>query len=96
MSFKVRILRAKGGEETIEVNALHEIEKHIGAMGLDTVNLRTEDQQIMLVDDMGHQRPDRPEVNIEATKLYHSVCRPGTIHMILGDAAIVRDNEVGQ
>lgn len=33
-------------------------------------------------------------VNEKATKLYHSVCVPGTTHQIVGDVAIVVDKDV--
>ena len=36
----------------------------------------------------------RKPVNAKATALYHSVCRPGTTHQIVGDVAIVIDAEV--
>lgn len=35
-------------------------------------------------------------VNLEATKLYHSVCRPGTTHQIVGDVAILQDDELAE
>ena len=37
----------------------------------------------------------RKPINAKATALYHSVCRPGTTHQIVGDVAIVVDAEVG-
>jgi hypothetical protein len=78
----------------------------IGAKTLDTVNLR--DGRVMIVDDNGYEtetithgpgqvelRPTkaRKPVNAEATKLYHDICRPGTTHQIVGDVAIVRDED---
>jgi hypothetical protein len=36
----------------------------------------------------------RKPVNVEATKLYHAVCRPGTTHQIVGDVAILDDQEM--
>lgn len=33
----------------------------------------------------------RKPANVEATKLYHAVCNPGTTHQIVGDVAIVND-----
>ena len=59
--------------------------------GCDTVNLR--DGTVMLVDDTAHIRNEIPPVNPVATKLYHSVCRPGTTHEILGSVAIVNDKD---
>lgn len=35
----------------------------------------------------------RKPVNVEATKLYHAVCVPGTTHQIVGDVAIVNDSD---
>ena len=42
------------------------------------------------------RRPTRalkPE-NARATELYHSICKPGTDHKIVGDVAIIDDEEV--
>jgi hypothetical protein len=36
----------------------------------------------------------RRPVNPKATELYHSVCRPGTTHEIVGDVAIVDDEDL--
>lgn len=88
----VEILRADGRREE------HRVGKHIlldwcrrmiGADVVDTVNLR--DGRVMLVDDVGH--PKKLPVNREATGLYHSVCRPGTTHEIVGDAAVCWDED---
>lgn len=35
----------------------------------------------------------RKPLNEKATALYHSVCVPGTTHRIVGDVAIVRDED---
>jgi hypothetical protein len=35
----------------------------------------------------------RKPINAEATKIYHTVCRPGTMHQIAGDVAICRDKD---
>src|ERR1051325_6882617 len=66
--------------------------KLIGAELSDTVDLRN--GQIMIVDDNGYEtrqemanghvkliptRAKKP-VNVEATRLYHGVCKPGTTH----------------
>jgi hypothetical protein len=37
-------------------------------------------------------RPRKPP-NPKATALYHSICKPGTDHQIVGDVAIMHDNE---
>lgn len=79
----------------------------LDAKTFDTVNLR--DGRVMVLDDNGYEfeavqirpgytehrviRPLKPE-NLEATKLYHGVCIPGTTHKIVGDVAIVVDREV--
>jgi hypothetical protein len=59
----------------------------IGATVLDTVNLR--DGRVMIVDDLGHKK--NLAVNERATKMYHSVCKPGTTHVIRGPVVIARD-----
>lgn len=35
-------------------------------------------------------------VNVEATKLYHAVCVPGTTHQIVGDVIIANDADFGE
>lgn len=35
----------------------------------------------------------RKPVNAKATELYHAVCKPGTTHQIVGDVAIVNDED---
>lgn len=37
----------------------------------------------------------RKPVNAEATKLYHSICKPGTTHQIVGDVIIANDEDFG-
>lgn len=107
----VEILRANGAREEHQVGKhilLPWITRMIGAEMVDTVNLR--DGRVMLVDDAGYEtkvvnhgdghielkpvRARRP-ANAEATKLYHSVCLPGTTHQIVGDVAIARDADFG-
>jgi hypothetical protein len=65
----------------------------IGADTLDTVNLRHlgYPMHVMLVDDLGHKKG--LPVNVEATKLYHANCYPGTKHQIRGDAVVVLDDD---
>ena len=86
---------------------LQQIYKLIDCHTIDTVNLR--DGRVMLVDDDGYEPgpmvehapgrfeivpgPARKPVNVEATKLYHTICLPGTTHQIVGDVAIVRDED---
>lgn len=104
---EVTILLADGREETHEVGRhilLPWITRMLQAEALDTVNLR--DGRVMLVDDNGWEsklldrgsgvfervtiRPLKP-INAAATKLYRSVCTPGTTHQIAGDVAITLD-----
>jgi hypothetical protein len=83
------------------------VRRMIDAETLDTVNLR--DGRVMLVDDNGYEAnlvelgPGHFENRVvralkndnpEATKLYHAICIPGTTHRIVGDVAIVVDQEV--
>lgn len=35
----------------------------------------------------------RKPINPKASDLYHSICVPGTVHMIVGDVAIFHDDE---
>ena len=87
---KVQVVRIDGQTSEHEVpkrTAFREIGKLIRADCFDTVNLR--DGTVMIVDDTG--MIDGKPVNPEATKLYHGVCRAGTIHPICGDVAIAID-----
>ena len=88
----VEILRVGDAREE------HQVAKHIfftwcrrmiGADCIDAVNLR--DGRVMLLDDVGH--PKGLQFNAGATELYHSVCRPGTTHEIVGDVAIYLDRD---
>lgn len=105
----VTILRTSGAVEEIDVQSkelLRQVERLIAADCLDTVNLR--DGRVMLVDDNGYESKAvdteygcelvpvkaRKPVNVEATKLYHAICVPGTTHQIVGDVAILRDDEI--
>jgi hypothetical protein len=102
-----KIIAKHGAEETLTTtveSAFADIEKAIGASCTDSVNLR--DGRAMIVDDNGYDTKTidhgggrfeikttraRKPVNEKATKLYWSVCRPGTTHQIVGDVAIVND-----
>jgi len=86
---------------------LDSIYKLIDCDTVDVVNLR--DGRVMLVDDNGYEPgplvtqapgrfalmpgPARKPVNPDATTLYHGVCVHGTTHQIVGDVAIVRDED---
>jgi len=101
------VIRCDGTREIVpERPTIKRVCKSIGCTTIDTVNLR--DDLVMMVDDHGYEtetvehgaghvelRPVRAlkAVNQEATALYHSVCRPGTTHQIVGDVALVRDSD---
>jgi len=105
---KVQVIKTDGATSVHEITrstAVREIQKLIGCDCCDTVNLR--DGRVMFVDDRGHEsraetrgnvttlvpvRPRKP-VNPEATRLYHAICKPGTTHQIVGDVAIVLDED---
>lgn len=105
----VEIVRTTGVRESHEVpkdRVWSEIERLIGASMTCNVNLR--DGRVMVADDNGYEtttiehgdgrfelKPTkaRKPVNPEATKLYHAICVPGTTHQIVGDVAIVRDED---
>jgi hypothetical protein len=88
-------------------SAMEKISALIGAAeGLDTVNLR--DGRVMLVDDKGYETEEvnhggghfelrpiraRKPINRAATELYHGICVPGTTHQIVGDVAVVLDED---
>lgn len=107
---QVEALRTSGkGEEHRIPKAewLQHIHRLIHAETVDTVNLR--DGRVMLVNDNGYATravesgprtttlvPTRALLpfNEEATRLYHSICIPGTTHRIVGDVAIIRDADL--
>ncbi len=76
-----------GSTLNITKTSMPMLHKLIGADTIDTVNLRNGD--VMLVDDAGHAKG--LPVNQEATKFYHSVCKPGTTHVIRGNVVVVPD-----
>lgn len=106
---RVLVIRTDGREEVHEIArvlAVRAINDLIGADTYDAVDLR--DGRVLLVDDNGYEtecldhgdghfemRPvkARKPVNTKATALYHTVCAPGTVHQIVGDVAIVRDED---
>jgi hypothetical protein len=102
------VLRVDGTREVIEgPHPIQWLLQKMGADTCDTVNLRNALGQVMLVDDNGWEtelvqegafftlKPIRARkpINVEATKLYHSVCRPGTTHQIVGDVVVVPDSD---
>jgi hypothetical protein len=90
-----RVIRTDGTETMLDRPvSFDEICSLIGAVGLDTVALRHlgDPLQVMLVDDLGHVHGRKP-VNPKATALYHANCVPGTTHEIVGDVAIIFDDD---
>lgn len=88
-----RIIRTDGSvEEIVGTPTFDKITELTKITVFDTVNLRN--GCVMLVDDLGHVGHLKP-LNVEATKLYHAVCIPGTTHVIRGDVAIVMDADFG-
>jgi len=85
-----RIIRVDGTEIMQEgYPTIGAIERAIGAKMLDSVILDFGKKQVMMVDDTG--MCDGRPINPKATKLYRSVCKPGTLHSIHGDVVIVND-----
>jgi hypothetical protein len=65
-------------------------------------------REIMIVDDAGWEyevvdhgngrfehkvTKARKPINVEATRRYHAICKPGTTHQIVGDVAIADDRD---
>jgi len=89
-SGQTKILRTDGTEEIINRKVpWTELETILNCDCFDTVNLH--DGHVMLVDDNGIA--DAKQINHKATDLYHGVCRPGTTFPIVGDVAIVWDED---
>jgi hypothetical protein len=85
-----KIIRTDG-TQTLHTGrvSIPEIKRLIGCDCLDSVTLNPRRTTVMLVDDTGML--DGKPVNRKATKLYHSICEPGTVHQIHGDVVIVSD-----
>lgn len=89
-----QFIRADGFKQDVKQPlSMAEVHKLIGADTLDTVSLRHmgEPPHVMLVNDLGHSKG--LPVNVEATKLYHANCVPGTQHQIRGNAVVVPDED---
>ena len=83
-----KVIRTDGSETIHEgTPSIAEIQRFIGCDGLDTVTIDRVRETVMFVDDTG-VLAGKP-VNAKATALYHSVCKPGTLHRIHGDVVIV-------
>jgi hypothetical protein len=88
------LIKADGTRrDLIGPHAIEDLRKMIGADSIDTVMLHNlgHPMHVMLVDDLGHDK--QLPVNVEATKLYHANCRPGTRHQIRGDVVVVPDDD---
>jgi hypothetical protein len=89
---RFKIIRTDGTETDIEGKpTIRDLYAAIGCTCADTVTLDHKKRTVMFVDDTG--MIDGKPVNGKATALYHSVCRPGTLHQIHGDVAIVNDRD---
>lgn len=87
-----RVIKVDGTETLFEEKpSIQKIYRAIGCDCVDTVILDRNLQQIMMVDDTG--MCDGKPANHKATALYHSICKPGTLHSIHGDVAIVHDGD---
>lgn len=89
---KAEIIRTTGEHEFHDIpdkRPWTTLYKLTDSESFDSVNLR--DGRIMFVDDTG--MVDGKPVNQEATELYHSICKPGTVWAIHGDVAIVRNED---
>lgn len=88
------LIKADGTRQQLELRqTMADIKRLINASSLDTVNLRHMGAPgyVMVLDDLGHDRG--LPVNVEATRLYHLNCRPGTTHQIRGDVVMVLDSD---
>jgi hypothetical protein len=87
-----RVIKVDGTETLFEEKpSIQKIYRAIGCDCVDTVILDRNLQQIMMVDDTG--MCDGKPANPKATALYRSICKPGTLHSIHGDVAIVNDGD---
>lgn len=102
------VIRTDGTITEIPKSTNAELHALLGCELFDSVNLRNRLGQVMLVDDEGYEsrmvqvepglfvmQPVRAlkPVNAIATELYLTVCVPGTTHQILGDVAVVPDED---
>lgn len=85
------LVRTDGSVEQLDgKQTLPQVYAHIGGGCdcIDVVNLR-QHGLVMLVDDEGMYT--QPDINDEATALYHAICVPGTVWPIRGNVVIVPD-----
>ena len=85
---KMTLLKTCGASETISADTAVEVERAINAHILDVVDLQN--GSVMFVDDNGWAK-SLPN-NLEATKLYLSICRAGASGQIKGDVVIAKMN----
>lgn len=95
---RYKVIRVDGTIETHEckqTGLLQETQRAIGAETIDTINLHRGDL-VMSVDDTG--LIDGKPVNVKASRLYASVCRPAVQDqaVVCGDVAIVHDLDFGE
>ena len=96
-------------EDLLGPVSMAEVGKLIGADCIDCVSLRHmgSPAHVMCVDDNGYETKSvdipqgvwlkpvraRKPFNVEATRLYHLNCTPGTTHAIVGDVLILPDED---
>ena len=89
-----RIYFADGRVQDLDrKHSLDELKKLCGFKWADLVHRVVDGKHLMVVDDEGHLKGGQL-INKEATKLYHSVCVPGTTHVIVGNVAVVPDGDI--
>ena len=81
------IIKVDGTEETRDEQPTHH--NICEAIHCDTLHPVNLGNTTMYVDDTS--AITGKEVNEKATKLYHSVCKPGTTWQIRGDVVLTRD-----
>lgn len=106
---QIEIIRTSGAIEQHDIPrnlVWNRLEALLGATCFDAVTLDV--GRVMIVDDNGYETKTvdhgnghielvpisaRKPVNQAATELYWLRCRPGTTHQIVGDVAIVNDED---
>lgn len=90
MTKQHRLIRTDGTQQVLDARpSFDEIRRLIGCDALDYVTINRRRQTLMLVDDTGVI--DGKPVNAEATRRYHRICKPGTVHQVHGDVVILDD-----
>lgn len=84
------IIRANGTVEPLEGPVtIDQLNEALDDAIPFTVDLR--DGRVMLGDDNSH--PKGLPINEQATRLYHSVCKPGTTFVIRGDVVVTLESD---